>query len=302
MDLNLVRLIFTLELEEDVADSYALFGMRPHFEESFRRAAGCGGVSGICGRGDDCPCRQTFSQDLSADPAALKRFQKPSLPFVFQIPLLPPSPNEGRTVELGLVLAGSALNFVSVYVAALEGMFRSPGLRRGVPVSLIKAESAGYGGNRNLVMSPGQGVATELLATLSLQGLRESSLLPPDLVTVNIVTPMRIMAEGRPLRELSFSPFIRALFRRVSAMAYYYGGSEAGLDYKWLAEQSRLVKCAAAGLQWVEWGGNRSGLVGRVTFTGDLTEYHPFLLAGEYLNVGKGATFGLGRFILGRAA
>ena len=66
---------------------------------------------------------------------------------------------------------------------------------------------------------------------------------------------MRIMAEGRPLREFSFSPFIRALFRRVSAMAYYYGGSEAELDFKWLAERSRSVACAEANFRWVEWGG-----------------------------------------------
>ena len=109
---------------------------------------------------------------------------------------------------------------------------------------------------------------------------------------------MRIMGERKPIREFSFSAFVRALFRRLSSLAYYYGGEEAELDYKWLAEQSRLVECVAADVCWVEWGNKWSGLIGTGTFAGDLSEYHPFLLAGECLHVGKGASFGLGRFLI----
>jgi CRISPR-associated endoribonuclease Cas6 len=301
VDLNLVQLIVTLRLEADISDRYALFAMKPYFEEAFRQAAGCtGGSSGPCTRGDGCPYHQTFSQPLSADPAALRRYQKPSLPFVFHLPLVAEPPNEGDTVELGLILAGSAVNFATDYLAALEGMLRNPGFRRRFSASLIKVESAGYGGTRTLIMAPGKELATGLMTTLSLQGLRESSVLAPDAVTVTIVTPMRIMAEGRPLREFSFSPFIRALCRRASAMAYYYGGSEADLDFKWLAERSRSVACADADFRWVEWGSSWGGLLGSATVAGDMTEYHPFLLAGEYLHVGKGATFGLGRYALGK--
>jgi len=297
VDLNFVQLIVTLRLEADISDRYALFAMKPYFEEAFRQAACCGGgLIGPCTSENGCPYHLTFSQPLSADPAALKRYQKPSLPFVFQLQLLPEPPNEGDTVELGLVLTGSAVNLVTDYLAALEGMLRIPAFRRRFTAALIKVESAGYDRCRTLVMTPGKGMAMDRVTTLSLQGLRESAVLAPDAVTVTVVTPMRIMAEGRPLREFSFSPFIRALFRRVSAMAYYYGGSEAELDFKWLAEQSRSVACADADFQWIEWGGSWSGLVGSATFTGNMTEYHPFLLAGEYLHVGKGATFGLGRY------
>lgn len=295
MDLNFVQLIFTLRLEADISDRYALFAMKPYFEEAFRQAAGCGGGP-ICG----CPYHLTFSQPLSVDPAALRRYQKPSLPFAFHIPLVSEPPNEGDTVELCLVITGSAVNLVIDYIAALEGMLRSPAFRRRFSASLMKVESSGYDRCRTLIMVPGKGMAMDRVTTLSLQGLRKSSVLAPDAVTVAIVTPMRIMAEGRPLREFSFSPFIRALCRRVSAMAYYYGGSEAELDFKWLAERSRSVACADADITWVEWGSSWSGLLGSATFTGDLTEYHPFLLAGEYLHVGKGATFGLGRYAIGK--
>jgi hypothetical protein len=221
---------------------------------------------------------------------------------VFQIPILPPRPNLGNSVELRLILIGSAVNFVADYIAATELMLQSPGFRRMAATSLLKVESAGYGGQRQLILAPGQEFAAGLHATLSLQGLLEGSLLSHHTVTVTFVTPMRILIVGKAMSHFSFSPFIRAIFRRVSSMVYYYGGSEAELNFKWLAEQSSLVACADVACQWESRDNKRSGLTGRVTLRGDLTEYHPFLLAGEFLNVGKSATFGLGRYILGKAA
>jgi hypothetical protein len=303
MDLNLIELVFTLQLGKNVADRFALFDLKTHFEAAFRQVANCADSSfGNCAEGCQCPYHQTFSQPLSTDPTALKRYQKPSLPFVFQIPILPPLPNLGNSVELGLILIGSAVNFVGDYIAATELMLLSPGFRSMATTSLVKVESAGYGGHRQLIMAPGQVFAAGLLATLSLQGLLESALLSHHTITMTIVTPMRILIEGKAMRRFSFSHFIRAIFRRVSSMVYYYGGSEAELNFKWLAEQSSLVECTDVAYQWEARDSKRSGLTGRVTLQGDLTEYHPFLLAGEYLNVGKSATFGLGRYILGKAA
>jgi CRISPR/Cas system endoribonuclease Cas6 (RAMP superfamily) len=298
MDLNFVRLTFTLHLEQDGEDPYALFGIKPFFEETLLQTSCCTYKAGLSLAPCQCPYHQTFSQSLSTDPAALRRYQKPSLPFIFQIPVLPPLPNRGSTVELGLVLTGRAIVLLSEYVNAVTLMFRNPRLCNKVSVFLEKVESSDYSGTRSLLREEAGTWASGNLATLSFAGVRESEVLPTDSVTLSIVTPMRLMVEGRPLRGLSFSPFIRSLMRRVSSMVYYAGGSEPKLDYKWLADRSRMVSCSLDALDWEEWGGKWSGLTGRATFTGDLAEFHPFLLAGEYLNVGKGATFGLGRYIL----
>jgi CRISPR-associated endoribonuclease Cas6 len=301
VDLNFVQLIFTVKLAAGNADPYALFAMRPYFIESFRQTVNCGQPQcEPCPEAATCPYNQILTQPLSADPAALKRYQKPSLPFVFDIPVLPPNSNRGSTMELGLIIAGSAVNCLGEYIAATGAMLRNPGFMRRLNASILKVETVGYRGIRHIIMEPGGGVETGLLEILSVRGLQEAMVLPSDTVTLTIVTPMRIMGEGKPLRKLSFSPFVRALFRRLSSLAYYYGGEEAELDYKWLAEQSRLVECVAADVRWVEWGNKWSGLIGTATFTGDMSEYRPFLLAGEYLHVGKGASFGLGSFLINK--
>jgi CRISPR-associated endoribonuclease Cas6 len=298
MDLNFVRLIFTLRLEQDIDDRFALFGVKPFFEEAFLQTARCAGISASLCR---CPFHQTFSQSLSVDPAALKKYQKPSLPFIFQIPVLPVVPNRGSTVELGLVLTGSALNYLTEYLTAVPMTLRNPRLCRKVSVALEKVESSDYCGTRLQLRQTESGPPSSLLATMSLAGIRESLVLPPGSLSLSIVTPMRLMSEGRPLKVLSFTHFIGALMRRVSSMVYYSGGQELGFDFRWLAEQSRLVSCSSTDLHWEEWSGRWSGFTGRITFAGDLSEFHLFLLAGEYLNLGKGATFGLGRYILERS-
>jgi CRISPR-associated endoribonuclease Cas6 len=298
MDLNLVRLVFTLQIEEDCADPYVLFGLKPSYLAAFRHAAGCKQpVCSQCTRARECTYHRIFSQFLSAEPAALKRYQKPSFPFVFDIPVLPPLPNAGHTVELGLTLAGIAVNHIDEQLAAILGMLADPWLLKRINVSLVMIESSGYGDTGSMVMEPESDIDTGRVMTLSLLGLKEMSVLPADAATVTILTPLRIISEGRPVKEFSFSVFIRALLRRVSSLVYYYGGEEdADLDFKWLAGQSLATETIAADFRWVEQGSRWSGLIGSGTFTGVLPDYHPFLLAGEYLHVGKGASFGMGAF------
>jgi CRISPR-associated endoribonuclease Cas6 len=303
MDLNLVRLIFTLNLEADCVDSHVLFGLKPYFMEAFRVTAGCVQPdSELSLRRCDCLYHRMVSQHLSAEPAALKRYQKPSYPFVFDIPEIPPPPNAGRTVELGLTLAGMAANHTEEFIATVQGMLTIPGIERIVRATLVRVEAAGYDGNRTPIMAEGGTVARGEVVTLSLRGLRETMIIPADAVTLAIMTPMRIMGEGRPLREFTFSPFIRALLRRISSLVYYYGGEETDLDFKWLAGQSLAVRTVAADFRWVDRGSKLSGLLGMGTFVGIPPEYHTFLLAGEYLHVGKGASYGLGAYRVNKTA
>lgn len=44
----------------------------------------------------------------------------------------------------------------------------------------------------------------------------------------------------------------------------------------------------------MEW----AGIVGAATYEGDLAPFWPYLVFGQWTHVGKGATFGLGRYRL----
>jgi len=110
-------------------------------------------------------------------------------------------------------------------------------------------------------------------------------------VTIELLSPVRLLQGGAPMRHIPFAPLAGALFRRISAMAYYYGGRELPFDFKWLASLASQVACSRSELVRTP-----SGVAGRVTYGGDLEEILPFLSLGSLLNVGKGAAYGMGSY------
>lgn len=76
-------------------------------------------------------------------------------------------------------------------------------------------------------------------------------------------------------------------------------------DFKRLINKAQEVKATDRNLRWYDWERysgrqeikiNMGGFVGRIAFTGDLTPFWPYLLLGEYVHVGKGSTFGMGKY------
>ena len=125
-------------------------------------------------------------------------------------------------------------------------------------------------------------------------------------VTIEILTPLRIVHEARLTKELPFHVLVRSLLRRIGHLSYFHcGGDPSGEAFReWIALAS-TVKTINQDLKWFDWERYSSrqrttmslgGLMGRVTFEGKLTPFYPLLAAGEIIHAGKGTSFGLGRF------
>lgn len=302
MEFNFLKLVFTLSLEADIADPYLLFGIRTDFAEDFRRVTGCDRASCVkCSQATDCPFPQIFSQAMHSDPSAIKRFQKPPLPFVFDLPLLPSAPHSGSTCEISLTLVGLAINHVVNFLDAIGFMFGHEESRWAEVANVIKIESVDYLGNRVIISQNGSMAALDRFFVLSLEGLEKSTNLPSDELRLSFDTPLRILKDGRPLRVLSFTALAMSLIRRMSSIAFYYCFMELDLDYKWLSRQSQEIGISSNAFKWAEWDKGMSGIIGNGTFMGRMVEFHPFLLLGEYLHAGKGAAYGFGRYRLEKA-
>jgi CRISPR/Cas system endoribonuclease Cas6 (RAMP superfamily) len=77
------------------------------------------------------------------------------------------------------------------------------------------------------------------------------------------------------------------------------------LDFKGLIESSKEIKFEKENLSWFDWErySNRQdtkmmmgGFTGSIVFKGDFEKFIPFLILGEYIHVGKGTSFGLGKY------
>jgi hypothetical protein len=127
-----------------------------------------------------------------------------------------------------------------------------------------------------------------------------------DALRLRFLTPARIKSDDRLQQRPGFELIARNLLRRASLMMELYGAAPLVLDYRGLLRRAATVEVRSSGLRW--WDVPRystrqqtalrmGGFVGDIEFTGDaLPEFLPLLAAGELLGLGKGTSFGLGKF------
>ncbi|MCK6469903.1 MAG: CRISPR system precrRNA processing endoribonuclease RAMP protein Cas6 [Candidatus Brocadia sinica] len=124
-------------------------------------------------------------------------------------------------------------------------------------------------------------------------------------ITISLLTPLRLRFDGHITDKIEFHVLIRNLLRRISSLSYFHCGEKVEIDFKGLIEKARAVRQGASDIHWFDWKRystrqeewmSLGGVTGTVSYEGDLSEFMLFLRLGEYVHVGKGTSFGLGRY------
>ncbi len=135
----------------------------------------------------------------------------------------------------------------------------------------------------------------------------------PDALRLELPTPLRIKRQGHFVGPAAFVPgdLLRSLISRLSMLAELYGGTTDPEYWKSLADAAVDVRLAAANLTWSDWTRFSSrqrtsmemgGLIGEILLDGPgLAAFWPALWVGQWTHVGKGSSFGLGKYRLGQA-
>ncbi|MBE0427092.1 MAG: CRISPR system precrRNA processing endoribonuclease RAMP protein Cas6 [Nitrospirae bacterium] len=129
-------------------------------------------------------------------------------------------------------------------------------------------------------------------------------------VTLQFLTPARIKfnptaekGKSNVVRVPEFHHIIRRLRDRINALSITYCGGPIDVDFKGIAERAAEVKTREANIRWIEIKRksrtqpvqhDQSGFIGEITFEGDLEEFLPLIILGEYVHVGEDAVFGNG--------
>jgi len=231
-------------------------------------------------------------------------------PFVIQPPLeRQPEYAPGERLEFGLVLVGRAADYLPHFLVVFRelgeaGLGRGRGkyaLRSVVGVHPLASQEAPVYDGETLLGTGLTVTAAEVAAW--------AAGLPTDRLTVRFLTPARLKHGGDFAREaVDFHVLVRALLRRLSSLAYFHGGGQWETDYAGWVERALAVRTEAMHLSWMEWerrSGRQArriemgGVVGSVTYAGDLAPFRPLLALGMLAHVGKGAVFGNGRVVMG---
>ncbi|OHB43336.1 MAG: hypothetical protein A2Y11_05340, partial [Planctomycetes bacterium GWC2_39_26] len=124
-------------------------------------------------------------------------------------------------------------------------------------------------------------------------------------ITISIQTPLRLRFDGHITDKIEFHVLVRNLLRRISSLSYFHCNERMQVDFKGLIEKASEVKLIKSDTNWFDWKRystrqeewmSLGGVTGTVSYEGDLTEFIPLLKLGEYVHVGKGTSFGLGKY------
>ncbi|MBF0239938.1 MAG: CRISPR system precrRNA processing endoribonuclease RAMP protein Cas6 [SAR324 cluster bacterium] len=126
-------------------------------------------------------------------------------------------------------------------------------------------------------------------------------------LTLHFLTPLRVKNQGKLVSAdaLDFPILFRTLMRRIRTLWQEYSDIPLVVEESHLYELSTKIETGASDLRWhdqIRYSNRQQslqklgGLLGSITFTGDLSQYLPFLEMGKLLHIGKETTFGLGQY------
>jgi hypothetical protein len=124
-------------------------------------------------------------------------------------------------------------------------------------------------------------------------------------LTVRFLTPTHLKANGTVVTRPDFHHLIKRLRDRINALAHFYCGDALEVDFKAFGERAESIRAVSCRIRWEDrdrrsWRTGQShdmgGFVGEVTYEGDLQEFLPLLILGQYTHVGKYAVWGNGQY------
>lgn len=269
MNLNIVKLQIKLSAPCDPSSLPFLAGRGGVFEESLRSP--------------DCPSATLFSREPSSDAELLKRHQKPALPYAFACTAF--------ADIFTLTLFGPAVNSLPLMLNALK---RIGALSRIAEIHVVDYQGHG---TELCFDAEGNPLNLTILEAAELIDISASLYKCCREIRLDMLTPLRLLRDGRELARFEPGQFIRSMLRRLSSMIAYYG---EGCDPDCFREMSLLasdvcMKNSAAALLPA---GFQRGVMGSYCLSGSFEALAPWLALGSLMNLGKGATYGMGSFRL----
>jgi hypothetical protein len=135
----------------------------------------------------------------------------------------------------------------------------------------------------------------------------EAAIGATDQVTLDFLTPTRLVSRGETLPRFSLLAFLQRLRERLEALERRYAPGPAQIETFDAAAASEAINITADTTRWQDvrgWSTRQKqalplgGFTGSVTLQGDLAPILPFLAWGQLAHVGKDATKGNGWYKL----
>ncbi|MCX7794688.1 MAG: CRISPR system precrRNA processing endoribonuclease RAMP protein Cas6 [Thermodesulfovibrionales bacterium] len=241
----------------------------------------------------------------------MHRYERVPHPFVLEPPegnsgLKTRSPENippGSRIDFKLILIGRATDYLPYFIYTFVELGNT-GIGRG------------RGKYRLLEVKNGQHTVYSAQSKTIFQTEKDKIEIPEEFkpsgkstnLSLEFITPLRMKYNRDLVVKPEFHILIRNILRRLSLIYYFHcGNQKPQLDYRAIIKYAEEVTIKSSELRWFDWERYSSrqdsrmklgGLVGSITYEGDIEPFLPFIKAGEILHAGKNTSFGLGKYRL----
>lgn len=242
----------------------------------------------------DCPLKKSCiysyvfetPSDGNSSILNMNKYERVPHPFVFE----PPQSrkkffNPEESLTLRIILIGKAIEFSPYFVYAISELGKiGIGKGRG-KFSLEK---------------------TDITETCLINLNSDENNYPRTNLSIKALTPIRIKYNRDLVRNIEFHILMRSLLRRLSLIYYFHVCPKILIENPIdLIKEAERVKKVQDKTYWYDWERYSSrqdarmklgGVVGEISYEGEISPFMPYIRAGEIIHVGKGTSFGLGKY------
>lgn len=292
--INLCKVKFYLKADEDMflpeVKTSMLRGVLGHAFKNFncanRLAKDCSG----------CVLKYNCAYSCFFDSSAAMS----SKPFVIYSGQMQRDYKKGDCIEFELTLFGKSIKYLPQFILSFIEIGKQGITSKRFRFSLYSAKDCC--GNEIFRDNEIIGLPKDISV-----GIFSDSIIQAKKATLRFLMPLRLTSFGDLVVKPSFEMIIKAITRRIKLIALEHCGFDPDIDHKMLIEKAKSVAVRNNTLVWKDWTrySNRQhakmefgGLVGDISFEGDLSVFIPYLKAGELLHIGKNCVFGNGKYII----
>ncbi len=227
----------------------------------------------------------------------------------------------GEVLTFGLTMYARALSLFPYVVLAIQRL-ESGGLGKRAPenayrrgtfhVRQVWAENP-LTGERQPVLKQGEQMVQVPDIPITNEQISNCRFQIPDCrrVTIELLTPLRLVDEGQLVKQFAFRPFAQRLHGRLKQLAAAFSDTPLLADFRQVMAQAEAVRVVSDETRWVELESYSTrlkratpigGLAGQVTLEGELEPFWNWLAWGQFTHVGKDAVKGNGWYRISKEA
>jgi len=257
-----------------------------------------------------CAYSYIFETAPPVDTNKLRKYKDIPRPFIIEPPVTSKQTYfQAENLEFNLILIGKAIDYLPYFIYTFKelgniGIGKNRGKYELISLLAIKEniEQEIYSTTTNLIKN------IDLQLTM-IDILNEVNDYTRNELTLKFITPTRLKYNNRYVLVPEFHILIRSLLSRISSLTYFHCDEELNINYRQLIEDAMEVKIKERHTGWFDWERYSSrqntrmklgGIIGNITYQGNLLPFLPFIILGKYVHVGKGTTFGLGQYEVSR--